>query len=163
MEKALYYQTYPLGIISISKLAAIIAFAVGIFGTIVLNVYYTLVFLLLYAVALIYNIKFRAIMCGYYGATIHSKFGKFVQKFPPNVDPEKIQNSSGVLIFLAINSYIIMIFPAVGGIIRLVQAIIASETITAIIAAIILLAYFSSLVVPSIALKKKIFPAFCEA
>jgi hypothetical protein len=162
-SKTLYFQTYPLGIIDVSKLFALLALGTGIYGVYLVSYlisYWILVsYIAGYILMLIYNIKFRIATCGYYQRTTTSKFGKFAQKFPPKIDVENIEENSTNLFVISLLSFIIIVIPPFCGLIF----VVFNPQITVILP---LLADFGGyvifIVVPAIMLKKRILPAICK-
>ena len=157
-ERSLFFETYPLGIINVSKIFTFITLAIGIIMAYLLSPWYLIAYLVGYILVLIYNIKYREAMCGYYGKTIQSKFGKIAQKFPPAVNAQTLEQDSPILVVISILSIGIIILPTIGPI----YLMIINPTITGVIPALVIF-YFVALLVPAAIFKRKIFPAYCAA
>src|SRR6056297_2504326 len=162
MEKALYYETYPLGITALSKVATFTALLVGALGTFLIHWAFGLGYLISYFLLMAYQIKYRKFRCQYYGKTIHSRFGKILEKMPPELDEETLKESTSDLIILSIFAYIVILAPIIGAIARMIQIVQNAEEAEGLIAAGVLVAiYCFSIIYPSFILKKEVFPAFC--
>ncbi len=159
LEKTLYFETFPLGTIAVSKIAAIVAFA-GVILELWNPAYWLIpIYAVLYVLGFIYNIKLRAITCKYYGKTIHSKISKIFDRFPPKLEAEKITSESKALVAISVFSYILVLLPGVFFI--LIMVIIQNPSTTGQ-AILFLTIYVIALIVPSFILKKKILSGVCE-
>ncbi len=159
MEKAIYFETYPLGTIAVSKISAVIAY-VSVFFEMFDNAYWLIpIYTVLYLLAFIYNVKLRAATCKYYGKTIHSKSGTFFQRFPPKIDENSASEGSNALTAVAILSYIVILFPAA---VAIYLFIITPIEFLGLRVTITFAIYLIALIIPSFILKKKIVAGVCE-
>jgi hypothetical protein len=158
-EQAVYYVTYPLGIIEVSKIFTFIALGTGILMAYLLSPWYLFVYLVGYFLVLIYNIKYRVALCGYYGKTIHSNFGNFAQRFPPKVDVDSVEQGSASLTIISVLSMVIIVLPTFG----LLNFTIANPIGNLPFAMTVILVYIFSIIIPGFIFKGKIFPAYCAS
>jgi hypothetical protein len=159
-EKAIYYETYPLGIWSISKVFAIIALALGIIGTGIIHWTYLTVFLILYIFAFLFNIKFRCAVCMYYGEFCNTKFAQKARNLLKNVNPGNIR----MVKFVSFVSIMIILFPAIGGILRIIQWITFPNGAIELILPILLLGLYAIVIVwPGIKAQQLFLQKYCKA
>jgi hypothetical protein len=153
-SKTIYYETYPLGIWSVSKLCAIICLIIGIIGTITISIWYLIAFIILYWLAFSINIRYRCKMCEYYQEFCNNKIGLTAQQIF-NFLPE----SDSMVIVVSLISYIVIIFPIIGGIYVLITSMATGVNIYAIV---FLVIYLIALIIPAYSLKKNYVAKYCN-
>ncbi len=160
MDKSIYYETYPLGSIAVSKISATIAFISVIIELWDIGYQLILIYSVLYVLGFFLNVKLRANMCKYYGKTIHSRIGKIIDRIPPKVDAGRITADSKSLVALSLFSSILVLLPIVFLIvILLVPVVVVDYQVRALVFTVI---YIIALVLPSYIFKKKILSGVCE-
>ncbi len=109
--RELYFQSYPIGLASYSLFAALIGVFVPmqIFHKIYPNA--SMIYLALFVVALVLNIKTRKDVCAYYGAYRNNRFSKSLYRS----FKEGNSYSTGALMFVSVLSYILFISPIFAG------------------------------------------------
>lgn len=151
MKNELYFESFPLSLMSISIPIWIATVFLTIIGTILTGFTFFIVYFALYIVSYILNLRYRTSLCSYYGLHVNRGIGKFMSKFI-KPSPESLDNSIIRIItaLISIFTIIIPIFDAFY--IMIIRAFTNWIWITPIMLGL----YILGVIIPAFVLKKKI-------